>query len=297
MQKPRSAVGKFFLLIVAMIAIGCATAPAIQPNQSVATPRLSRATTRMPRATPVPTPPQEWLSWSRRWLSQVPCSAHCWESIIPNQTTVREAIKILQSSPIIVSDSVQIVRELCGKSDSPETAYSRRLVWQWTFASYDEGGVINYTQQPPESAIPKCRLDFRTIEIVSPDETTLNSPINKIELEFLHATDYAYNIAFRPTLRDVINAYGQPSHIVAVESPEFSWYSVSIIYESRGLVLKKEARLPIELDENMDFWQAVFSDDPLHEGIGQFDDKTLLSWQGIREFAFYCRYENGSFCN
>ena len=281
------------MLIVVVIAVGCSTIPATQANQSIATPSFVRATTRMPRATP----PQHWLNWSRRWLKQIPCSAHCWENITPHQTTVREAIKILQSSPIIVSDSVQIIRELCGDSNSPETAYSRRLVWEWTYASYNEGGIINYAQQPPANAIPECWADFLTNETISPDETTLASPIDRIELEFLHATPDAYNLAFRPTLGDVINAYGQPSHIVAVEKPEFSSYFVNIIYESRGLVLKKEDSWPIKLDETTDFWQAIFSDDPISEGIGYFDDKTLVPWQGIRDFAFYCRYENGLPCN
>jgi hypothetical protein len=63
------------------------------------------------------------------------------------------------------------------------------------------------------------------------------------------------------------------------------------------LFIEKVARSPIELDENMDFKQAIFSDDPLREGIEQFDDKTLVSWQGMRDFAFYCRYENGSPCH
>jgi hypothetical protein len=210
---------------------------------------------------------------------------------------VGEAIKILKSSPIIVSDSVHIVRHLCGYWDSQEIAYSRRLVWEWTHESYREGGIIYYKQRPPAGAILKCEWDFGAIQPVSPDEFTLNTPIAKIEMEFLDATPYAYNLAFRPTLGDVINAYGQPSHIVAVESPEFSWYYVNIIYESLGIVLKRVQRLPIELDENMDFEDAVFSNDPLREGIGRFDAKTLVSWQGIREFAFYCRFENGLPCN
>jgi hypothetical protein len=298
MQKPRLTVGMLFLLFLVVIAVGCSTSPTTQPTQSFATPSLARATTRMPRATLMPTPPQDWLNWSRRWLNQIPCSAPCWENVTPNKTTVREAINFLLNLPIIAPDSVQIIRELCGCGDFQEMAYSRRLVWQWTFTENShEGGVIKYVYQPPAGAILYCGIDVGVIEVVSPDETTLDSPIYEIDLEFLQATTYAYNISFRPTLGDVINAYGQPSYIVAVESPEFSWYNVNIIYASQGLVLKKVARSRIALDENMDFGQAVFSDKPFRDGIEQFDNKVLIPWQGIRDFTFYCRYENGSPCN
>lgn len=280
------------LLISVTILTGCITVLPDQSGQPGSTPVYLPVGTRAPTRTPRPTPSQAWLDWSRRWLTPTPCQAPCWENITPNRTTVKEAFQVLQSSPIIATDTVHILRDLCGGSGSPEIANSRRIVWQWTSAGYGEGGTINYVQQPPVDAVSKCGVDFFVMEIITPDETTLNSPITKIELESLSAVPRAY----QPTLGDVIKAYGEPTYIVAVESPEFSWYYVNIIYESQGLVLKRVSRSMLDLDQDLDFENVIFTDDPVREGIDYFDEDVLIVWQGIHDFAFYCRYENGAHC-
>jgi hypothetical protein len=101
-------------------------------------------------------------------------------------------------------------------------------------------------------------------------------------------------------LRDVIQAFGEPSHVLAAAShgPDVGSsisYILWIVYQSQGLALRTTGRSKPVLGADMLLNHVVFFD-PLDEGfIGPAE--WLVPWQGIRDFESYCHdNESGRAC-
>jgi len=97
-------------------------------------------------------------------------------------------------------------------------------------------------------------------------------------------------------LGDVIDAYGEPSHIIARKIHD-SWhddtyYPLLIMFESQGFTLDtgfhdNEPRL----DRKLTFYKVVYPMYPRYKGM-----ETMVPWEGFKSFRFYCRDKFGDFC-
>ncbi len=144
------------------------------------------------------------------------------------------------------------------------------LIWQWL--NDGRGGQANYYTLP----------------------ITTNEAIYFISL--FYPTPF--------TLREVIQAYGEPSDVLAraYRNPDGSIASdVGIYYRVRGLGLGAATMGKVDLNLDMPVWVAFF--EPTDEGIktalgGAADHPDwLMPWQGIKDFEFYCKdSENGRAC-
>lgn len=96
-------------LIVALLSLAnCIPSPI---PTSTPTPTLP-APTRQPVGTypfPTPTTNPRILPIPPRWLDADPCAPPCVEGIVPGQTTVAEAIQLLESNPLVIPGSIRRV--------------------------------------------------------------------------------------------------------------------------------------------------------------------------------------------
>ncbi|MFL5805342.1 MAG: hypothetical protein ACJ8CR_26825, partial [Roseiflexaceae bacterium] len=111
------------------------------------------------------------------------------------------------------------------------------------------------------------------------------------------------------TLRDIIAAYGQPTHIqagaipTAAQSTQAINYLLVIFYKPQRLKLIVQEGAPSIPSLDPDMAIASFAiDAPDHDILTSLDERTLasqgiVSWQGFHEFMFYCRdLINGESC-
>lgn len=201
--------------------------------------------------------------WPTRWLKGIPCRPPCWEGITPGQTTAEEAVEILRRSPIIATVEITIPRL------TPERGV---VTWNWASTGRRGGQAIFHAQ------------------------TSSN---------FIYTVEPYLPVSFR--LGDVIQAYGKPSHVIARSyyGPDIGsgvFYDLSILYRSQGFVifddggrtkpiLSADTRLegPVFFAPNDEGVQAVFP------WVIHFP-KWVVSWQGMKDFDFYCRDEAGKPC-
>ena len=128
----------------------------------------------------------------------------------------------------------------------------------------------------------------------------INSPTQTIYL-----IDPYLKTSFR--LQDVIQSYGQPSHVAisARRNPDINSgfsYDVRIIYQAQGFILVKGATSKPTLDVDIRFG-TIFFFAPDERGyfaaLGGVAEHLdwILPWQGLQSFDFYCRdEENGRAC-
>lgn len=231
------------------------------PTLTGGQPSLSPFTITVP---PKPTSPQDW---QYRWLKGIPCRPPCFEGVTPGSTTSAEAIKLLEQNPLVAHTKIY----------SPTMGSNiGSIAWDW---------------------IDGTRLD--TGQIGAGGQLSYDTKTSAQTISYIRATLPAY------TLAEVIKAYGEPSHIVAALSinPEKSsfYYHVSITYLSQGLVLSTRfSGLPV-LNSNLRLENTQF----FVPGVDGFsvsypivaNKKFLVSWQGFKDFRFYCREPGGDNCD
>ncbi len=110
-----------------------------------------------------------------------------------------------------------------------------------------------------------------------------------------------YPVGFR--LGDVIDEYGEPSHILATAyyNPDRIGisYHLKIVYRSLGLILETGGASKPVLSTNTDFDAVFFA--PTSEGLKYIEapnhPEWLVPWEGMKDFEFYCQdSENGKAC-
>jgi hypothetical protein len=119
-------------------------------------------------------------------------------------------------------------------------------------------------------------------------------------------TIYAITLAFpqQISLREVIQAYGEPSHVIAVanhnpDSNSGISYSLLLVYLSHGFVLGPEGFGKPQLSIDMPLLAPTFFA-PTEEGLATLfneagtNSEWLQPWQGLKDFDFYCRAPDGS---
>ncbi len=76
-------------------------------SSPVPTPTLAPTVNSKPSSTPTLVPATTaptFSDWQARWLKGISCRPPCWEGIIPGKTTLEEAVKILEKSPLFNQD-------------------------------------------------------------------------------------------------------------------------------------------------------------------------------------------------
>jgi len=210
-----------------------------------------------------PTTPPLSDDWPSRWLIGVPCRPPCWEGITPGQTTSVEAADILQLSPVITAVEITTVPLF------PETGL---VQWKWRSTGENGGGALFHSQIP-------------------------SSPIYLIDPDL--PTSFGFG--------DVIRAYGEPTHIIARarHGPDIGSgisYDLTLVYLSYGFLLDAGggSDKPL-LGEGTRLRDVVFFE-PGEEGFeaafqwASVYPEWLVPWQGMRDFDFYCRDEEGKPC-
>lgn len=110
--------------------------------------------------TPFTKPGAAVADFQHRWLRGEPCSAPCWEGIIPGRTTVTEAVDILNRSSLItgLQNSYRV------SPDDDDT-----VTWLWMNPKGSAGGSLAYPQHPSAPvttihvAFPNTSFRFRDV--------------------------------------------------------------------------------------------------------------------------------------
>lgn len=247
----------------------------------------------------------EWREQAAAWLRQDPCAAPCWEGVTPGATTVAEALAQLRQSPLIDPATVKVYET----TSSPDSRVDHAIQWEWVGqrpAGFPAGGQAAIWAPRPEPT-PEPTLDpklppgpptFRdsiseTREI-TPDTQLLARPIERIEPDFgyYNPKPSAPMRSRAPvfTLGEVSAAYGEPDYAVATFDGRDSW-RIRFAYEQAGFVLDSNSRSPILLDDTLVIDLIEFSIDPIDAALLLSPPEALIPWQGMRDFAFYCRLE------
>jgi hypothetical protein len=143
--------------------------------------------------------------------------------------------------------------------------------WKWVATGGDGGGAL-FDSQIPSS----------TIYLVCPD----------LPASF--------------SLHDVIQAYGEPSHVLArsYHGPDIGsgiFHDLSIIYLSQGILLVDGDGGKPTLNSATQFSTVKFfvpDEKGLEAAFGGTDPylTRITPWQGMKDFDFYCRDEAGKPC-
>jgi hypothetical protein len=185
-----------------------------------------------------------------RWLTGVPCRPPCWEGITPGQTTADEAVKLLQHNPSIATAEQVIL---------PAVKDYGKVIWTWREG--DTGGSASF----------------------HPGQAPLT----------IYETDVGFSQPLQ--LREVIQAYGDPSHVIATAgyNPDHGSgrsRNAVIVYRTQGFALTIDPDIRADtLVHVVKFFPAT------SEGltntfpeVAEYPD-LLVAWQGVQDFAFYCR--------
>lgn len=233
------------------------TLPSIYPTAS------SHATTPHPAPTETAFAIEPTLTedWSYRWLKGIPCKPPCWEGITPGQTTAREAEDILRQSPFVDAVEVSTV------SSRPQVGV---IKWNWRDTGKEGGGALF-------------------------EPGSLSNPIHLIHPYFPVSVQF----------RDLLETYGEPSHIIArsfVNPDDTIAYDLAILYLSHGMLFDAgHGSTKLSLTGMTSLSGPSFFV-PTDEGLqsayawAQSRPEWLVPWQGMQDFDFYCRDEEGNHC-
>ncbi len=107
------------------------------------------------------------------------------------------------------------------------------------------------------------------------------------------------------SLGDVIQAYGEPSHIIAKAFPrpdsEGFDYDLRILYRSHGFILLDGGAIKPTLNADTLFGSVVFfalNDEGLRAALAGAADhpEWVVPWQGMKDFDYYCTDTKGNPC-
>jgi hypothetical protein len=193
--------------------------------------------------------------WSFRWIKGIPCQPPCWEGVTPGITKAEEAEQIFRNNSLL--KSVGIIY--------PDNKVFQNLgfvEWNWAIGG---SGPKN-----GEAVFYKDDINHTIFRI---------HPI--------------YKDQFR--LKDVIQAYGQPSHVVTTvyldsHTGHPSFYELTIIYLPLGFSLYYNKLVPPQINENLVMETPIFftrNKPELLEGAFLQKDAKLVQWQGFKDFDFY----------
>lgn len=279
----------FFLLLTVIIMSACNSNQEQLSNAAKQVSSVSTATTTNQTSAQIPTKvatlvsnqnstafaslPQKSVTpqgWQFRWLKAIPCAPPCWEGVTPGQTTAKEALHILEQSPL--TSAVKM-------GTSPLNVEQGLVDWQWLDKSYYRIGSSNS------------------------GGTAIYSTVKNKDIIYLI-------VPFLPSFKfgEVIQAYGEPTHIVAsfttehqptpTDESNFAFvYRIYFIYKDKGFILDtKSATIPTIspnlVVEGVEFFSPAITS--LSDLKYPVNINTLaVPWQGFKDYRFYCRHANG----
>ena len=86
--------------------------------------------------------------WEYSWLNSLPCSAPCWQGIIPGKSTYTDASKILQQ--------LSFVHNFQEDKRIPDPG----ALWDWGEGSNRSWGEVRYSEKDPQNKIKLVSLAF-----------------------------------------------------------------------------------------------------------------------------------------
>ncbi|HEY1014373.1 MAG TPA: NHL repeat-containing protein, partial [Herpetosiphonaceae bacterium] len=241
----------------------------------------------------------EWRELGRRWLRQDPCAAPCWEGVTPGETTVGEALETLKRSPLIAAESIEPT-ETSYDDSSPRFAISWSLADNGDRAS-DANQAI-FGSSPDDPPPPEMGADgmITVSGGMDLDPAALALPIDRIDIDL---SQYNENLNFYDheidmfTLGDLIAAYGEPSHVLALPGDDTSWRTLVVLFEDDGIIASPKLFDPAAFGPDLVINQVSFAADSYEAAFGWHSSNLPQPWQGMRDFAFYCRVEQtGAAC-
>jgi hypothetical protein len=150
-----------------------------------------------------PTKPTPTTGWQRAWLRQESCRAPCLDGVTPGQTTEEQAVAIWKKSPLFGAGDVQTM-SFKGRVDMAGT-FGDEIYAHW-LDNTDNGEMQAEVSKDSPHTVTGIRVGFyRQI-----------------------------------TLGEVIEAYGEPSHIEAIAyiggvETTFKYFNVSLLYKPQGM--------------------------------------------------------------
>lgn len=226
-------------------------------NQSpLANPGLSTS----PVMTSTKTPPQDW---EYRWLKGVPCKPPCWEGITPGVTTASQAVDILKQNNLISYLAIKT------PTLRPEYGY---VIWDWSTHPKNVTDPIGVGGD----ALYDTQTSTQVIYIIRPN----------------------FRVAF--SFDEILKVFGNPSHVLATarQTPDGGVeYNFSIVYLDLGIlaetgVATKDGSRKPNLSANFLLERVYFFAAGLQGFVNAYKQEKanfLISWQGFKDFNFYCR--------
>jgi hypothetical protein len=194
--------------------------------------------------------------WNISWKQGLPCRLPCWQGISPGKTTKDEALEILKKISYINPNT--IISDSTDASPVPGVS-SGTIRWNWI--NGNRGGSVGFKLGNSNPTIESIGLIF-------------NEPCK---------------------LKDIIETYGPPSHVEANYnlggfSLIFWWMSYTIW---TGIATQRAEPLingDIKIgDKNCVINTTTPVSPEQVAAYSQYDSKMFVSWQGYKDFYFYCR--------
>jgi len=198
--------------------------------------------------------------WQYQWLKSIPCKPPCWEGVTPGITTAEEAVSILKQNSLFTEAKI---------NTSISSPNDGEVSWTWS----------------PSLGLHEGRAEFQT------------QGSNRI----IRNIDPQYKASFR--LSEVIKAFGEPTHVIAAAyldttNVSKNTYGLVFIFLNQGIELGINTNTKPILNDTMEFSFLRFFE-PTIEGYDKINGskglaKFLVSWQGYKDFEFYCRDPYGT---
>jgi hypothetical protein len=216
--------------------------------------------------------PSGGQTFTQRWLLKQPCVPPCWEGVTVGVTTQEDAFHILSKSPYVY------IVDNGGLALGISPIHEGELRWLWT------------DQLDPSHQIPGSHT-MNTIHVFS----AAHRPVRLMEMNF----PYGF------TLRQLVNAYGNPSHTVASVITATAGLGVDsamlpdrlrtlhLIYLAQGFrvavsVTPAYKSQKITPDLVLDNVTAFWPDDPTGLSDSGLNPTMFLPWAGLQSFEDYC---------
>jgi hypothetical protein len=220
--------------------------------------------------TPAPTltpPPRTALPFTAElqtnWLAGKPCAPPCWEGVIPGQTSLDEAINILNQHPQMGNIAIYDVPKYRGGV----------VGWEWSGHPPSGYGLLHYQRLEDSTAAL-----INSISVQFPDHFSL-APIIAAYGEPSYIAPHA---SLRPP-------FGHPDG-------KTIYYEITVVYQNRGFYLMTfpASTTPPHIAQDMTVSSSVVFFPPTGEGLeaaegGERISASLVPWQGEQDFVTYCR--------
>jgi hypothetical protein len=209
-------------------------------------------------ATPTPTvqssPTPKTDDLKQRFLKGIPCRPPCWGGITPGITTKDEALALLSKN-----DQVRNIKEF------PYRNNIASISWNWTnfTSAHPYGGSLSYGRVTYDKEV-----------------------VNQILLDEFP----------RIKFKEIIQAYGEPDYVNAVVRYDHHnakyYYSTVILYPNQGFMMRNSrltGKAEISLETEFERLYLFPSGLEWYRKQDSEADKTLVKWEGFREWKYYCR--------